>query len=130
LKELCRQVSKQHHIEVDLKVNALTSPVPDEIALCFYRVAQEALHNAAKHSGARRVIVAVSSNHTFLHMAITDDGKGFDQAKAPLGLGLASMQERLQMVGGQLLVQSRPGSGTELEAEAPFNQSSIQFKAS
>ena len=56
LKELCRQVSKQHHIEVDLKVNALTSPVPDEIALCFYRVAQEALHNAAKHSGARRVL--------------------------------------------------------------------------
>ena len=130
LKELCRQVSKQHHIEVDLKVNALTSPVPDEIALCFYRVAQEALHNAAKHSGARRVIVAVSSNHTFLHMAITDDGKGFDQAKAPLGLGLASMRERLQMVGGQLLVQSKPGSGTVLAAQAPFEQNSQQSKAS
>jgi signal transduction histidine kinase len=130
LKELCRQVSKQHHIAVDLKVSALTGPVPDEIALCFYRVAQEALHNAAKHSGARRVVVAVSSNHSLFHMIITDDGKGFNQAETSLGLGLASMRERLQMVGGQLLVQSKPGSGTELEAQAPSSQSSIQFKAS
>jgi signal transduction histidine kinase len=130
LKELCRQVSKQHHIAVDLKVSALTGPVPDEIALCFYRVAQEALHNAAKHSGARHVVVAVSSNHSLFHMVITDDGKGFNQAETSLGLGLASMRERLQMVGGQLLVQSKPGSGTELEAQAPSSQSSMQFKAS
>jgi len=63
-------------------------------------------------------------------MLITDDGQGFDQDEASLGLGLASMRERLQMIGGTLWLHSRPGRGTELGAEAPLAESSRQFKAS
>ena len=59
LTDLGRQISKQHEISIDLRAGDLIGPVPDETALCFYRVAQEALHNAAKHSGASQIVVAV-----------------------------------------------------------------------
>jgi signal transduction histidine kinase len=130
LKDLCRQISKQHQKAVDLKALDLSNPLPDEMALCFYRVAQEALHNAAKHSGAQQVVVSVSDNDAMLYMLVADDGRGFDQAQASLGLGLASMRERLQMIGGELWVLSKPGSGTELRAEAPLQQSYRQSKVS
>jgi len=123
LKELCGQVSKQHRIAVELQADDAIKPVPAEIALCFYRVAQEALHNTAKHSGASEVLVTLSDHNAFLRMRITDAGKGFNPADAAGGLGLASMRERLQMVGGQLRVKSKPGAGTELTAQAPVELS-------
>ena len=63
----------------------LTGPVPDDLALCFYRVAQEALHNAAKHSRAQHVVVHLSGKNAVLFMLITDNGQGFDQNEASLG---------------------------------------------
>jgi signal transduction histidine kinase len=128
LTDLGRQISKQHQISIDLRMSDLTEPVPDETALCFYRVAQEALHNAAKHSGASQVVVAVSGTNALLKMRITDNGHGFDQAETSLGLGLASMRERLQMIGGNLKVISQIGGGTRLTAEAPFQESLRQAK--
>ncbi len=128
LTDLGRQISKQHQISIELKASELTDPVPDETALCFYRVAQEALHNAAKHSGANQVVMAVSGKNATLKMRITDNGHGFDQAEASLGLGLASMRERLQMIGGNLKVISKPGAGTRLTAEAPLQESFKQAK--
>ena len=128
LAELCHQISKQHQIEVDLQVTDFTTPVPDDLALCFYRVAQEALHNAAKHSRAQHVVVQLSGRAAVLFMLITDDGQGFDQNEASLGLGLASMRERLQMIGGKLWLLSKPGRGTELAAEAPLAESPRQFR--
>jgi len=123
LRELCGQVAKQHRIAVELQADDVIEPVPAEIALCFYRVAQEALHNTAKHSGASEVLVTLSDHKALLRMRITDAGKGFNPADAAGGLGLASMRERLQMVGGQLLVNSRPGGGTELTAQVPVELS-------
>ncbi len=129
LTDLGRQISKQHQISIDLRAGDLIGPVPDETALCFYRVAQEALHNAAKHSGASQIVVAVSGKNALLKMRITDNGHGFDQAEASFGLGLASMRERLQMIGGNLEVISKPGAGTRLTAEAPLQESFSQAKA-
>ena len=130
LNDLCRQISRQHHIEVDLRANELRGHIPGEVGLCFYRVAQEALHNAAKHSGAKRVVVELSNDAALLRMLISDNGKGFDQAEASRGLGLASMRERLRMVGGRLRVRSKPGKGTELAAQAPVAQTAEKSKAS
>lgn len=130
LKDLCRQISKQHNIEADLRAKDFAGRIPGEIALCFYRVAQEALHNAAKHSGASEVVVEVFSDAALLRMLITDNGKGFSQSKPSQGLGLASMQERLRMVGGELRVRSKPGKGTESIAQAPVRQPAGQSKAS
>jgi signal transduction histidine kinase len=117
LKDLCGQVERGHPISIELQADELTQPVPAEIALCFYRVAQEALNNAVKHSGASRIIVALSTANSKLKMRITDSGKGFDTSRAPEGLGLASMYERLRLVDGELQVSSKPGAGTELLAQ-------------
>lgn len=130
LNDLCRQISKQHHITVDLRANGLSGHIPSETALCFYRVAQEALHNTAKHSGASQVVVEVSKDAASLRMLISDNGKGFNQAEASRGLGLASMRERLRMIGGRLRVRSKPGKGTELAAQAPVAQAARRSKAS
>jgi signal transduction histidine kinase len=130
LKDLCRQISTQHHIDADLSVGDLASQIPIEIALCFYRVAQEGLHNAAKHSGASRIVVAVSGRNALLRMLITDNGKGFRQTEHSQGMGLASMRERLRMIGGELRVRSIPGRGTQLSAQAPVKEPAAQSKAS
>ena len=75
-------------------------------------------------------MVAISGKKALLKMRITDNGHGFDQAETSLGLGLASMRERLQMIGGNLEVISKPGGGTRLTAEAPLQESFRQAKAS
>ena len=117
LKDLCRQVQKRHSIAVEFQADDLTEAVPAEIALCFYRVAQEALNNAVKHSGASGIVVSVSSRNEKLKMRITDSGKGFDTRGPQKGLGLASMYERLLLVNGEFLVSSTRGGGTELIAQ-------------
>ena len=74
--------------------------------------------NAVKHSGASHVNVALHGNGDGLHLEVTDRGKGFNPDAALLrdGLGLVSMRERLYLIGGELVVQSRPGQGTTVRA--------------
>jgi signal transduction histidine kinase len=118
LKDLCRQVSRQHRIAVDLISKDVPNDLPYEVAICFYRIAQEALTNASRHSGANRVTLQISeSAEGLLRMQISDAGRGFDPATQSGGLGLASMRERLRLLGGKLRVDSRVGGGTELTAE-------------
>lgn len=122
LKEICRTVERQYHIAIELQMDGLGNAVPKELELCLYRVAQEALHNIAKHSGAGRAAVTVVKDGDALRMAISDDGKGFSQTETSqqLGLGLASMRERLSIVGGGFQIQSTPGRGTLLSAQVPL----------
>jgi len=117
LKDLCAQVESAHPISVKLKTEERPQSLPDEIALCFYRIAQEAINNAAKHSGAARVDVALSFGNDKLQMRISDSGKGFDLGKLSVGLGLESMRERMRLINGEFLVSSKPGCGTELIAQ-------------
>jgi signal transduction histidine kinase len=130
LKDLCRQVQKGHSISVEFQADELTAPVPAEIALCFYRVAQEALNNAVKHSGASEIVVSVSSRNGKVRMRITDSGRGFDTSGAQKGLGLASMYERVLLVNGELLVSSTRGGGTELIAQVALAETVPQSIAS
>ena len=74
-----------------------------------------------KHSGAARIEVSLAAPNGFLQMAIKDYGVGFDPLVATNGIGLATMQERVRFVGGKLLVNSRPGEGTEVTASAPLH---------
>jgi signal transduction histidine kinase len=101
----------------------------EEVSLCFYRVAQEALTNAAKHSRSSRVDVTVVANGQLLRMRIRDFGVGFDPAVERDGLGLVTMQEQLKMIGGVLRFHSVPGRGTELEAEANIGDNSLSVEA-
>ncbi len=117
LKELCGQVEKGYPMSVEFHSDELSHAVPPDVALCLYRVAQEALSNAAKYSGATRATLSLSNGNARLRMRIADSGKGFDTSKPSKGLGLASMFERLRLVNGELIVSSTPGSGTELTAQ-------------
>jgi signal transduction histidine kinase len=95
-------------------------PAAHEEALL--RVAQEALHNALRHSGAERVDVTLEKCGTGAVLRVTDDGTGFDPTairRAGRHLGLVSMRDRASGVGGTLTVESAPGKGTTIEMEVP-----------
>jgi PAS domain S-box-containing protein len=114
LRELCSQMSRQHAIEVELFTGSAPWVVTAEKSLCLYRVAQEALKNAAKHSGSTKIAVELESQHGFLQLRVRDNGQGFDVNNYEPGLGLASMRERMRMVGGTLEIHSARGEGTEI----------------
>jgi signal transduction histidine kinase len=116
LEDLCSALGKHHRISVAVRARTMAAAVPTEVALCLYRVAQEAVHNAVHHGGAPHIEVTLSAEGSVLRMQISDTGKGFDASESSEGFGLASMRERLNMIGGSLLVQSRPGRGTAVTA--------------
>jgi len=118
LKEVCRQMASQHRIDIDLQTGNVSSTLPEDVSLCLYRVAQEALSNAVKHSQSKRIEVRLSNGNGRVLLQVKDFGIGFDPAMQFGGLGLATMQERLRMIGGMLSIKSIPGIGTELIAEA------------
>ena len=118
LEDLCQQLSKQHELSVRLIADNILLPLPQDLELCFFRVAQEALNNSVKHSGSARVEVRLAICDGTLRMTIKDYGAGFDPSAAANGLGLATMQERLRLVDGKLLINSRAGGGTEVTAQA------------
>jgi two-component system sensor histidine kinase UhpB len=117
LKELCQRLAKQHAVKIEVTADDLAFRLPDDRALCFFRVAQEALRNSVKHSGAAHIDVRVTTYDGKLRMKIRDDGQGFDPNISTGGLGLSTMRERLKLVEGSLLVESEPGGGTEVTAE-------------
>ena len=118
LREVCRQLSSQHRVAINLAADQPPQTLSEQVSLCFYRVAQEALSNAVKHSHSSRIELKLTNGGPTLCMQISDFGVGFDPEIQSNGLGLAAMQERLRMVGGTLRVDSRPGGGTQLVAEA------------
>ncbi|HEY6971430.1 MAG TPA: ATP-binding protein, partial [Candidatus Angelobacter sp.] len=125
LKDLCGQLARQHGMAIEVIADKIPFSLPENLALCFYRVAQEALHNSVKHSRATRVEVRISVDDGTLRMRIKDYGSGFDPLLPTSGLGLATMRERLRLVKGSLVVKSNPGGGTEVTAEAGL-QSPLQ----
>ena len=86
---------------------------------------QEALHNAAKHSGAKRIEVQVEEHSNQVHLLVKDSGSGFDleTAQRGSGLGLTSMKERLKLVDGDLSIESKPQQGTTIRAHVPLPNS-------
>jgi signal transduction histidine kinase len=96
------------------------SPLPPDVTLCVYRVVQEAVQNALKHSGAREILIHLQGSGGGLTVSVVDDGAGFDvSTKFGKGLGLLSMNERLETIGGSLKIRSAPGEGTRLKIKVP-----------
>jgi PAS domain S-box-containing protein len=118
----CRELSEQHKLEIDFKHAGIPGSLPKEISLCLFRVLQESLQNAAKHSGVRHFNVELYGTPGDIQLTVTDVGVGFDPQDAVnrRGLGLISMRERLQLVRGELSIKSQPGHGTTLLARVPF----------
>jgi PAS domain S-box-containing protein len=117
VKDLCRNVSQQYGIAIEVSADAQLKHLPFDVALCLYRVAQEALNNVAKHSKSREALVQLTEVAGLVRLRIADRGIGFESSVPSLGIGLASMRERLRTIGGELLIHSRLGEGTEVVAQ-------------
>ncbi|HKW33345.1 MAG TPA: PAS domain S-box protein [Candidatus Acidoferrum sp.] len=119
----CRELSEEHRVEIEFQSESVPRQLPKEIALCFFRVLQESLQNAVKHSGSRHFEVSLKGTPSKIELTVRDSGVGFDPEEAirGRGLGLTSMRERLKLVHGELLVDSHPAQGTVIRAEVPLN---------
>jgi len=119
--KLAGDLGERQMIEIEIKNDGVTNTVPSEISLCLYRIVQEALHNAVKHSGTKYVKVHLQQTADQIRITLRDSGKGFDVgAVNGRGLGLASMRERIRLVNGTLVIRSKPTAGTIIRACVPF----------
>ncbi|MGL4649202.1 MAG: histidine kinase, partial [Caldilineaceae bacterium] len=115
LRHLSEAYSGNTLVPVRLRATPADLRLPADVQILFYRVAQEALNNAAKHAEATSVQIDLQASEDEVTLAITDDGRGFDAAAARPGhLGLVIMRERAATVGATLQVTSSPGQGTHL----------------
>jgi signal transduction histidine kinase len=115
-----RREMAQPGVSIAFTHENIPSTFPSDLTLCLFRIAQEALQNACKHSRARNVSVDLRVLPEGIALTIVDDGVGFDvDAEWGRGLGLISAQERIEGIGGTLEVVSSPGAGTRLEVRAP-----------
>ena len=107
------------------------STLPQEIGLCLFRVLQEALHNAAKHSGVTRIEVQLRKDSSEIHLVVRDLGRGFDweTAMQGRGLGLTSMQERVRLLNGIVEIQSKPMGGTTVHVRVPLRSEDAPQRA-
>ena len=121
-KIFCREFSEHEKIVVDFHSIDVPPTVPPDISLCLFRVLQEALHNAAKHSGAPHIEVSLQGVSGEIQLAVRDSGKGFDPEGLVKsnGLGLISIRERVGLVGGTFSILSRPHAGTEISVRIPI----------
>ena len=122
IRGLCSELRKQCDVSIEFKDENVPMRLPENISLCLFRVAQEALHNAVKYSGTRQFQVEMRAGKNEVELIVTDAGAGFDieEALTNRGLGLVSMQERVHLVRGRFAVESRPGSGTKIFAAVPL----------
>jgi len=131
MRGFCQEFGDQQKVEIDLKTQDLPSPLSPNISLGLFRVLQEALHNAAKHSGVRHFKVRLWGTSDEIHLTVSDSGAGFDReaAKQSRGLGLISMDERLKLLDGTFSIESEPNRGTTIHARVPLAQESKVIQA-
>jgi signal transduction histidine kinase len=119
---LCKEFADRHGIEIDYSVDNIPRIVDPDVALCVFRIVQEALQNLRKHSGAARAEVSLIKRADRILVSVYDQGKGFDMSdmKAHEGLGIQSMGERARLLSGRFKIHSKPGRGTRVEAAIPL----------
>jgi len=119
LRWLCDRFRQRSRIEVEFQCTA-HERLPDEVETHLFRIAQEALTNVARHSGATKVSVALSIGQGLARLRVADNGKGLDPAQVPAGgLGMVGMRARARSAGGELKIETGPGAGLAVEALIP-----------
>ncbi len=126
---LCEELSARYGLPIDFFADGMdTVRLPFETSINLYRVLQEALANACRHSRCSRVTVRLIASHPDCLLQVRDDGQGFDpetrlpQALAEKRMGLWSMGERIRLLGGRLTIRARPGKGVTVKATAPVGE--------
>jgi signal transduction histidine kinase/ABC-type uncharacterized transport system substrate-binding protein len=122
LRTECDQLARSTPLQIAVEFDGVPERLPKEIALCAFRVAQEALRNVGRHARANKVYLSVRGSNGHLSVAVRDDGVGFETTEKPefVGLGHASMRERVRLLGGVLKIRSAPGQGTTIETQIPL----------
>ena len=125
----CKEISSHHRAAIEYVHENVPTDLDETVAISLFRVLQEALSNALKHSGAQHFRVMLQGSDGQITLQVIDDGRGFDvpAALSGQGLGLIGMQERLRLVSGEVVVDSAPGAGTTVRASAPLRASSRQI---
>jgi signal transduction histidine kinase len=118
----CKELSELQKVQITFRHEGIPHSLPKEISLCLFRVLQEALQNAVKHSGDWDFSVELLGTSDEIELTVNDQGVGFDQQHAfnHHGLGLISMRERLKLVGGEFSIKSEPSHGTTISARVPL----------
>jgi signal transduction histidine kinase len=121
MKSFCAEFSRQHNLDVEFSSSNVPLPLSREVSIGLYRVLQEALHNAIKHSRARHFAAQLRGENGSVELMVMDFGIGFDPGAAARGrgLGLISMRERINLLNGTLSIESRPMQGTIIRAIVP-----------
>lgn len=121
----CEEVQRAAGVNLRMANHGDSSTVPRDVALCVFRVAQEALNNVVRHSGAHTVALMLRRDGDELSLAVADDGRGFASSTPgfAFGLGLHSAAERVASVGGTLAIESAPGAGTTVRVAIPIRES-------
>ena len=122
-----REISRRGDMEVDVHSEQVSEQLSDDVKVCIYRLAQEALNNAARHSAARHAKVSITQDTDNIHVEVSDDGKGFP-AERVRGMGILGMEERVKRLGGVLTIHSAPGTGTTVIAELPLHREQSRTK--
>jgi signal transduction histidine kinase len=124
LRSHCQEFEREQGVAATLQADDSLGAVPADIALCLYRVTQEALQNVARHAKASKVRVVVARAGTDLVLTIADDGRGFDlpEARGRGGLGLISVDERVRLVRGRITIDAQLQRGTKIQVVVPLSE--------
>jgi signal transduction histidine kinase len=122
LRAECDRTGRGQDLRVSFTAHEVPDRLPGELALCLFRIAQEALRNIIRHARAAVVLVELARGDGGLRLTVADDGAGFDVVvrRDRHGLGHASMRERVRQAGGNLSISSAPGAGTTIVAWVPL----------
>ncbi len=122
VRRLCKDLSRQQGIQVEFDHRQIPRSIAEDVALCLYRIVQEALHNVVKHTESESAQVELHGDSGAITLRIADSGGGFDPeaVEGKGGLGLANIRERVRLVGGEISIRSEPAKGTQLEISIPI----------
>jgi len=119
LEDLAERFGHSTRVEVEAELTIGAERLDAELETTVYRLVQEALTNVAKHAEAGKVTLQVVSREERIDVLVSDDGRGFDPAAEQRGFGLAGMRERVELAGGELQIDAKPGAGTRVMASVP-----------
>jgi signal transduction histidine kinase len=124
---LCNEHFRISGVDPTFVSEMVPNGIPSSVALCLYRIVQEALNNIHKHACAKQVVVALRGSTNGIEASVSDSGRGFEvsNTRPKSGLGLTFICERANLLGGQSRIHSTPGRGTRIEAFVPLAASDL-----
>ena len=124
VKSLCAELKESGKLQIEFQQARVPAFLPQDVTLCVFRIAQEALRNCIKHSGAQAVEVLLEKTNNEIHLSVSDNGCGFNPESelTRKGLGFISMRERLRLVDGRIRIHTRPLRGTRVEVSVPVTR--------